>query len=241
VSDTAIADYDQWFASEFNAPGWRRPGVWPLSTFPQDTPWGYEVALGMDRGERLYADKLIGDLEADGVPGDVIEFGVYGGSWLLVLIESLERRGSTRGVWGLDSFKGLPKPSEHDPDCWKEGDYYAPLEQVRNALSADARPQLTLVEGWFKDTLPTPKMQAIKQIAYARIDCDLYEPALECLDWLAPRLVHGGVLVFDDWQFDINTGEVLAYREWKPKHPEIKLEFLAMNLWAHTYFRVLRV
>ncbi len=78
-------------------------------------------------------------------------------------------------------------------------------------LSAHRRPHLKLIKGWFKDTLPSPEAQAIKEVAYAKIDCDLYEPSVEILDFLRGRMTHGSVMVFDDWTHVLFAGETKAF------------------------------
>ena len=47
---------------------------------------------------------------------------------------------------------------------------------------------------------------------YARIDCDIYQPARECLHYLGPRLVDGAIAVFDDWPHVRGFGEQRAFK-----------------------------
>src|SRR5271166_4269837 len=75
-------------------------------------------------------------------------------------------------------------------------------------------------------------------IAYARIDCDIYEPTLECLRYLTPRLSHGAVLVFDDWPHSLDIGEGRAFYEWALTVPNLRFEFLSFCTWGHFYIRV---
>ncbi len=55
--------------------------------------------------------------------------------------------------------------------------------------------------------------QEIGRVAFARVDCDLYQSAVECLDFLEGRLSDGAFLCFDDWTDDPNTGETRAFLE----------------------------
>jgi hypothetical protein len=80
-------------------------------------------------------------------------------------------------------------------------------------------------------------VEDIKQVAYARIDCDLYQPTVECLDFLRDRFVDRAILVFDDWTQNLNFGETRAFFEWFPKSG-LKFEFLALNGRIHLYLRV---
>ena len=234
------AHYEAWFNHTFNT-RLRTPNTWPFSTFEPGTPWCDKVVYGMQDGEFLFAEHLIGQLDALGVAGDVVEFGCYGGTWMEALAGIIEKRGNGRALWGFDSFEGLPEPDpERDGGIWHAGQYAMGLEQVAANLRAAERPFLQLVKGWFSESLRRAPATAIARIAYARIDGDLYASAVDCLAFLTDRLADGAILVFDDWQFTVNHGEVLAFREWIAAHPVFEFEFLGMNMWAHLYLRVRR-
>jgi hypothetical protein len=219
----------------------KRPNTWPATSWTPDTPWGARITSLMTQVEYDYAASLLEALEAAGIRGPVVEFGVFQGEWLHVLIDACEARGLSRQFFGFDSFQGLPAPSvAADLDCFQEGQFAAGLEQVARRLETQRRDNVELVPGWFSDTLPTPRVQAIRDISYARVDCDLYGPALECLRYLGPRLADGAVLVFDDWTFDLTKGETLAFAEWLPEVPDLTFEFLCFNGVGHFYLRVRR-
>lgn len=217
----------------------RVPNTWPFTTFQPGTPWGDRVAAGMQEAEHLYAEHLLETLDREGVAGDVVEFGVFEGHNLDSLARSLEKLGSGRGLWGFDSFEGLPEPDpEKDGAIWHKGQYAAEFETVRAFLREPERPWLRLIKGWFADTLRADPARSMGTVAYARLDGDLYQSAVECLEFLAPRLADGAVLVFDDWHFNWTAGEPRAFREWAARHPRFRFEHLEMNLWCHFYMRV---
>lgn len=234
------AHYEAWFNATFNT-SLRTPNTWPFTTFAPGTPWCDKVVYGMQDGEFLFAAHLIAGLDEQGVAGDIVEFGAYGGTWLETLAQVIESRGNGRRLWGFDSFEGLPAPDpDKDGTIWTEGQYAMGLEEVSARLRAAERPFLRLVKGWFCDSLRAEPAIGIDRIAYARIDGDLYASAVDCLAYLTDRLADGAILVFDDWQFSVNHGEVLAFREWIAAHPIFEFEFLGMNMWAHLYLRVRR-
>jgi hypothetical protein len=145
-----------------------------------------------------------------------------------------------RDVYGFDSFEGLPKPDiAHDHEFWKEGMYAARIEDVKAYLKCSENPNVKLIKGWFSDTLKQAEANNIKQIAFARIDCDLYHPTVECLDYLKDRLVDNAILVFDDWMFDLRVGETKAFYEWLP-NSGWKFDFLLINSWVHLFLRARR-
>jgi hypothetical protein len=235
------AVYEDWFNKTFGVT-LPVPNTWPFTTFPQGSPWCEKVVAGMQHGEILFAEHLLGKLAADNVAGAIVEFGTYYGHWLHVLATILEKHGWRRDVWGFDSFEGLPAPNPKlNPNCWTEGMYTAPLDVVKQRVQIERRPWLRLVKGWFKDTLFTEPAQSIGEIAYARIDGDLYESCVDCLKFLEGRLADGAIVVFDDWQLSCDIGEPRALKEWIEKGVPYRFEYLAFNMWAHLYVRVHKI
>lgn len=239
IRSAALGDrYENWFQSTFGTHS-VAPNTFPATSWRLSERWGAMVNEKMVEVEEIYAEELLRILHEQGVPGAVVEFGVFRGDWLLRLLNSCERLGMTRAFYGFDSFVGLPPPSATDDlDCWAEGDYAASLEEVAARLDVGQRKNVTLVKGWFSDSLPTAPVQAIREIAFARVDCDLYGPTVECLDYLAGRLTNGAILVFDDWTFDLEKGETKAFREWVARVPQYRFEFLCFNGIGHVYVRV---
>ncbi|RVT90698.1 hypothetical protein EOD42_23135 [Rhodovarius crocodyli] len=234
------AEYEMWFQQALGTK-LATPNTWPFTTFAQGTPWCDKVVYGMQDGEFLYAEHLIQELDAQGIEGDIVEFGTYGGTWMEMLARVVEKQANGRTLWGFDSFEGLPEPdTAKDGTIWHKGQYAATLEDVSAQLRVQDRPFLKLVKGWFCDTLPVEPAASVRKIAYARIDGDLYSSCVDCLAYLKDRLVDGAILVFDDWQFSINHGETLAFREFQAANPQFRFEFLGMNMWAHLYLRVHR-
>ncbi|WP_426010557.1 TylF/MycF/NovP-related O-methyltransferase [Caulobacter sp. DWR2-3-1b2] len=192
------------------------PNTWPASSFPIGTMWGARINDAMCVVEREYAAALLKQLHEEQVPGAVVEFGVFEGRWLEFLMNTMDGMGMARPVLGFDSFEGLPAPTEADEGMgWAEGEYNAPLTQVSQRLRLAERPHLKLIKGWFCDTIGLPEAQ-VDQIAYARVDGDLYESAVDTLSYLSGKLVDGAILVFDDWTFNPEKGETKAFFEWAP-------------------------
>lgn len=211
------------------------------SIYDQDSKWFkkcYEVLVKI---EYEYIQELIVDLAKKGVPGDFAEFGIFQGAWINRLYHMAKHAElDERRIYGLDSFKGLSRPHEtFDVDFWKEGMYAASREDVEAQLKVNERPQIKLIEGFFEDSLKTREAQNIGQIAFARIDCDIYEPAKDCLNFLSDRLSHNAILVFDDWTHSYEYGEGKAFAEWHATVPNLKFEFIFMGPWDHLHLRVL--
>jgi len=168
-----------------------------------DWPAEAETMVGLRRLENLEA--LIVDVVRRGVPGDLVETGVWRGGASIFMRGVLKALGdASRRVWACDSFAGLPPP---DPERyradagdthWTVAELAVPLEQVRANFARYGLldDQVRFLPGWFRDTLPTAP---IERIAVLRLDGDMYESTHEALEALYPKLSPGGYVVVDDY------------------------------------------
>ncbi|MGY2067508.1 class I SAM-dependent methyltransferase [Blastococcus sp. SYSU DS0619] len=131
--------------------------------------------------------------------GLALEFGVFEGRSLEVIAE---RRGR-QGVYGFDSFAGLPED-------------YRPHVRA-GAFAVGALPDVLgaeLVVGWFQDTLPGFLAAHPGPVDFVHVDGDLYSSAVTVLDLVGPRLTAGSVLVFDEF-FNFPGWEQHEFRAWQ--------------------------
>lgn len=232
--------YNNWASGVFrnNVPA---PAAWLACSWGPGDPLHALASNSLLKAEYIFARRLLNEIEANGVSGAVVEFGVFEGDWLAILIEACAESGINREFFGFDSFEGLPKPlGDKDLSCWSEGQYAADFEAVQARLQCDKRPFVKLIKGWFSETLHSEVAQNVAQIAYARIDCDLYEPTLTCLAYLSDRLSDGAILVFDDWTWDLEKSETRAFYEWNLKQDVLDFELLAHNGNGHLYLKAYR-
>ncbi len=160
--------------------------------------------IGMERLDNL--QQCVTDVIHQGVPGDLIETGVWRGGATIFMRAILKAyREEQRVVWVADSFQGLPHP---DPEqypadsgnkLWEVASLAIPLEEVkanfdRYGLLDD---QVRFVPGWFRDTIP---LVPIEQLSILRLDGDLYESTVEVLNHLYPKLSVGGYAIIDDYR-----------------------------------------
>jgi hypothetical protein len=160
------------------------------SLYPPESEWFAKAYAALFAIELEYVDHLLLELKNHNVRGAFAEFGIFQGAWINRLYEMTERAGlGDRQIWGFDSFAGLSRPHPSaDYPFWKEGMYTASRAQVEaNVLSAE-RPRIKLVEGFFSDSLKSAEAAVLGEVTFARIDCGIYEPALDCLRYLGPRL-----------------------------------------------------
>ena len=232
------SSYDDWFESVFR----QRvpvPNARIATSWGDDSPWGKKAHNALVQVECEYVAELLREIHAKRIPGDVAEFGIFQGWWIGYLWQVTEQLGMARRVYGFDSFEGLSEPHpEHDASFWKKGQYACSLEQVSQNVLAAERPRIKLVKGFFEKSLRRPEAQLAEKFCYARIDCDIYEPALDCLRYLSNRLTDGAILVFDDWPHVRGLGEQRAFEEWNPTVPQLEFEFLFYGSIGHFYTRV---
>jgi O-methyltransferase len=168
----------------------------------RDWPPHAETMVGRARLDSL--QQCVEAVLADGVPGDLVETGVWRGGASILMRAVLAAHGDAdRSVWLADSFKGLPPP---DPDRYPadDGGDLSGFDQLAISRAEvetgfarygllDARVQF--LEGWFEDTLPTAP---IEQIAVLRLDGDYYSSTMQALEALEPKVQPGGFVIVDD-------------------------------------------
>jgi len=139
------------------------------------------------------------------IDGDVVECGVGKARTFSLLAHLVSYEGKGRKLWGFDSFEGFPEPSEKDKSPrnpqkgeWNEIDVEMVYKiLIGTGLSKDfLNTSVIVMKGFFEETLPRSKVQ---KIAFLHLDVDLYKSYKTCLKELFPRVVMGGVVVFDEY------------------------------------------
>lgn len=157
-----------------------------------------ETMLGILQLDQMQA--CIRDVLQRGVPGDLLEAGVWRGGMTIFMRGVLQAYGdSMRSVWVADSFAGLPMPSDgSDSFGWRRGDMAVSLDEVRSnfARYGILDDRVHFLKGFFSDTLPSAP---IERLAVLRIDADLYDSTRDVLTALYPRVSPGGYVVIDDY------------------------------------------
>jgi O-methyltransferase len=164
---------------------------------------------------RDLADAVL-DLEERGVEGALVEAGTALGGSAIVLAAA---KAPERPLRVYDAFDLIPPPTSQDgEEVWRRYDqivggrsrgiggdvYYGYREDLLAEVAASfarfglpvERSGVELVKGYFQDTL-----RVDYPVALAHLDGDWYASTMTCLERLAPRLVPGGRLVIDDYDF----------------------------------------
>lgn len=181
----------------------------------RDRPSQAHSMIGLRRMNNLQF--CIEQVLAEGIPGDLIETGVWRGGATIFMRGVLKAYGVIdRRIWVADSFVGLPVAdvAAHPLDAFwasSAGGAAVDLETVRgNFARYDLLDdQVQFLKGFFKDTLPTAP---VAHLAVLRLDGDLYASTADALTHLYPKLSPGGYVIVDDYNFESCRQAVHDYR-----------------------------
>jgi O-methyltransferase len=123
----------------------------------------------------------------------------------------------------FDSFEGLSvlqgedqksevfTNSDRPPSqIMKEGNFAVDLEKVRANLSEF--PRIQFFKGWIPDAFPSENPN---QYRFVHVDVDLYQPTLDSFEYFWPKILPGGIMLCDDFNW---SGAEKAVKEFSLKH-----------------------
>jgi hypothetical protein len=140
-----------------------------------------------------------------GLEGDIAECGVFQGATLVSIALWAREHAPARMVFGCDSFQGFDQAVLADAampgmadDTKRIGGFSntSAAMVARKLALANVADRATLVQGYYADTL---QRLSERQFSFVHLDCDLYSSYKDCLDFFYPRLVPGGIILFDEY------------------------------------------
>lgn len=155
------------------------------------------------------------------VKGDFIEFGMNKGTAFLHLAETASSHG--RMAYGIDSFEGLPEPTNEDrntrgtvvsPKGKFKADYKVVNATLNHKINGD---NYKIIKGNVPDVfneLPDTSY------AFAIINLKQYKPTIETLKYIWGRMSYGGALYFTDYTPKENCAATKAINEFKELHED---------------------
>jgi hypothetical protein len=136
--------------------------------------------------------------------GKMVECGVArGGCIALCHIANPELQ-----IIGLDSWEPMPDITDKDDanicNPWVGTSIGGKIEDVKKSYDVleASDENLILLKGWFEDTIPS-NIDMFDDMDILRIDSDFYESVLFCLRQLYPKLKSGGLVILDDWHWNM--------------------------------------
>lgn len=168
----------------------------------RDQPFDAETMVGTKRLDNI--EHCVTTVIKDGIPGDLLEAGVWRGGSAIFMRALLEVLGDeTRSVWAADSFQGLPRPdasisADRGDKHHQNVSLAVSLDEVKSNFRKygflDAR--VRFLEGWFSETLPGAPLESL---AVLRADGDMYASTMDILVPLYPKVSEGGFVIIDDY------------------------------------------
>lgn len=211
----------------------------------EDNPILATIAKKIADTDRFFWDAAVA-LAVNGISGDYVEFGSWGGNTLRLAHERFTHAGRPRHLWAFDSFQGLPEaadPRDHHPGWYSGGAGQGGVEAFRAMCDDHGVPRsaYTTVVGYYDETLPALGDGGPTDVALAYLDCNMYSSTVAALDFLSPRLKQGMVLAFDDywcWSAGDVSGERSAFLEFTAAHPQWHFERFKDVNWGGLSFVV---
>ena len=151
-----------------------------------------------------------------GLKGCIAELGVWkgGGSKFIADIfrgQSIEEK----KLYLFDSFEGMKVVNPHQ-DRHRLGEFSDTSYEKVQALMASrsSRVNVIMLKGWVPQTFMGLEEEIF---SFVHIDLDLYQPIKDALNFIYPRLVIGGAIVFDDYGYASCPGAKKAVDEFCKK------------------------
>ncbi|MES9844610.1 MAG: TylF/MycF/NovP-related O-methyltransferase [Candidatus Sedimenticola sp. PURPLELP] len=208
-----------------------------LFGFDIDNKWDYENGFHLTSHVNRLA-KIMAQYELYksiiGLPGHIVECGVYKGASLIRLATFREilECGISRKIIAFDTFGKFPIPESNSDSRFVEGfvgdgGEGISVDELDRVLSFKSFKNYELIKGDIIDTVPrfaadNPELK----IALLHIDVDVYRPTTVILDELYNRVVPGGILMLDD--YGTVAGETDAVDEFIAGH-NVALEKLPIS------------
>lgn len=223
---------------------------------PADPDWVVDPATrNMAPLEAAWHSKAdVNYVSRSALRGHYVEFGTFWGRSFFPAYHRL-KDWLDGSFYAFDSFKGIsaPLPAEYEltGGDFAEGAYACNVQSF-NAIAelcGAPRERLKIIPGFYSESLvghdPINYGLQPKSISLCVVDCDLYQPTVEVLEFISPLLDDGALIYFDDWRLcraSPKVGERGAALEWLAANPQFELiDFpgdtpIEVSSWQHAWF-----
>ena len=132
--------------------------------------------------------------------GALIEVGTWKGGSGALIAKKAKIANIKDTVYLCDTFKGIVKAGIND-SFYKGGEHSDASEKtVKQIIDELELDNVKLLPGIFPDE--TSRMITAKEFRLCHIDVDVYQSAKDAVEWLWPKLVVGGLIIFDDYGWE---------------------------------------
>lgn len=155
--------------------------------------------------------------------GDVCELGCWRGLSAYQIANHLGLSGGKTVFHIFDSFEGLSPFEKEDAPCFNAGDARLQERRKQFACSLETVQEnlqeflfIQYYQGWIPTRFPDVQNH---QFSFVHIDVDMYQPIIDSFRFFYPRLVEGGIMVFDDYGYTQFPGAKKAVDEYLAEIP----------------------
>jgi O-methyltransferase len=134
--------------------------------------------------------------------GDFVECGVNRGFFSRAIIEYLDFSKSKKMFYLLDTFEGMPtgyatteEKKINDPEKWKYDNVYNYVKKTFKKYK-----NVRIIKGEVPGTL---KSVRTGKVAYLSLDMNSMKPEIAAAEYFWDKIVPGGIIVLDDYAYDI--------------------------------------
>jgi O-methyltransferase len=146
--------------------------------------------------------KCILNLNYDQILGDYYEFGCFTGASLNHAIRTHLKFSKNknkinfmnRSFLGFDSFEGFPQEVHPEYTSKNFKSNYSKVKRLEDKYDC-----CKIIKGYFSDSLKEINQKETNSIAFAFIDCDIYDSSKDIINFLENRLSNGSFLMIDDY------------------------------------------
>ena len=166
---------------------------------------------------------------SNNLEGNIAEVGVFRGGTSKLLAKTCPNK----QIHLFDTFKGMPDNNEGIREIAK-GTFAANTGRANGYVAVVGMEMIESVKaflqecdnvvfhkGYFPDT-SAPVID--EKFSFVYIDGDLYQTTKDSLEFFYPRMVSGGIMMLDDWQYRLCPGVERAVNEFLEGKNEVVIQ-----------------
>jgi O-methyltransferase len=138
--------------------------------------------------------------------GDIADCGVFVGGSTVAMGLYLRQHNIHKTIYGFDSFEGFEEDAlkedlalggEVNEDRRADSYKTTSFDAVSKKISSFGLRNIQLIKGYFHDSFRTFPRDV--SFSFVHMDVNIYSSYKECLEYFYPRVVPGGIILFDEY------------------------------------------